>query len=127
MIKPTRIHAIFPGGFQEFIGVTDVRDEPKGRKSVSAFVLTARLPGLRPLTWHTVGAVPPWHESFIRLPATNRLAHNSCRSEVDKYTHRDFLVEVGLCYVSPVRQQNDFAVRVPRSSSSNASATRSSG
>ena len=44
-IKPARIHAIFPEGFQEFFPVTDVRDEPKGRKSVPAFLLTGHLPG----------------------------------------------------------------------------------
>ena len=44
-IRPARIHGVFPDGFQEFFPVTDVRDEPKGRKSVPAFLLTAHLPG----------------------------------------------------------------------------------
>jgi 2-heptyl-1-hydroxyquinolin-4(1H)-one methyltransferase len=44
-ITPARIHAVFPAGFEEFFPVTDVRDEPKGRKSVPAFLLTAHLPG----------------------------------------------------------------------------------
>ena len=44
-VRPARIHGVFPDGFQEFFPVTDVRDEPKGRKSVPAFLLTAHLPG----------------------------------------------------------------------------------
>ena len=44
-IRPARIHAAFPPKFEEFFPVTDVRDEPKGRKSVPAFLLTAHLPG----------------------------------------------------------------------------------
>ncbi|KUH90608.1 class I SAM-dependent methyltransferase [Mycobacterium sp. IS-1556] len=44
-IRPARIHAVFPDGFQEFFPVTDVRDEPKGRKSVPAWLLSAHLPG----------------------------------------------------------------------------------
>src|SRR6476620_6347656 len=44
-IRPARIHGVFPDGFHEFFPVTDVRDEPKGRKSVPAFLLTAHLPG----------------------------------------------------------------------------------
>ena len=44
-IRPARIHAVFPDGFEQFFPVTDVRDEPKGRKSVPAFLLTAHLPG----------------------------------------------------------------------------------
>jgi cyclopropane fatty-acyl-phospholipid synthase-like methyltransferase len=44
-IRPARIHAVFPEGFEEFFPVTDVRDEPKGRKSVKAFLLSAHLPG----------------------------------------------------------------------------------
>ena len=57
MIKPTRIHAIFPGGFQEFIGVTDVRDEPKGRKSVCtrADCAFARIKAVD-LTYHRRGS-----------------------------------------------------------------------
>jgi 2-heptyl-1-hydroxyquinolin-4(1H)-one methyltransferase len=43
-IGPARIHAVFPEGFQNFFPVTDVRDEPKGRKSVPAWLLTAHLP-----------------------------------------------------------------------------------
>ncbi len=44
-IRPARIHAVFPEGFDEFFPVTDVREEPKGRRSVPAFLLTAHLPG----------------------------------------------------------------------------------
>lgn len=44
-IKPARIHAVFPEGFEQFFPVTDVRDEPGGRKSVPAWLLTAHLPG----------------------------------------------------------------------------------
>jgi 2-heptyl-1-hydroxyquinolin-4(1H)-one methyltransferase len=44
-IRRARIHAVFPEGFQEFFPVTDVRDEPKGRKSVPAWLLSAHLPG----------------------------------------------------------------------------------
>jgi SAM-dependent methyltransferase len=44
-IKPARIHGVFPEGFEQFFPVTDVRDEPKGRKSVPAFLLSAHLPG----------------------------------------------------------------------------------
>jgi 2-heptyl-1-hydroxyquinolin-4(1H)-one methyltransferase len=44
-IRPARIHAVFPEGFETLFPVTDVRDEPKGRKSVAAFLLTAHLPG----------------------------------------------------------------------------------
>lgn len=44
-IRPARIHGVFPEGFENFFPVTDVRDEPKGRKSVPAFLLTAHLPG----------------------------------------------------------------------------------
>lgn len=44
-IRPARIHAQFPEGFEEFFPVTDVRSEPKGRKSVPAFLLSAQLPG----------------------------------------------------------------------------------
>jgi 2-heptyl-1-hydroxyquinolin-4(1H)-one methyltransferase len=44
-IVPARIHAVFPEGFEEFFPVTDVQDEPKGRQSVPAFLLTAHLPG----------------------------------------------------------------------------------
>lgn len=43
-IRPARIHGVFPEGFENIFPVTDVRDEPKGRKSVSAFLLTAHLP-----------------------------------------------------------------------------------
>jgi SAM-dependent methyltransferase len=44
-IRPARIHGVFPEGFENFFPVADVRDEPKGRKSVPAFLLTAHLPG----------------------------------------------------------------------------------
>jgi 2-heptyl-1-hydroxyquinolin-4(1H)-one methyltransferase len=43
-IRPARIHAVFPDGFEQFFPVTDVRDEANGRKSVPAFLLTAHLP-----------------------------------------------------------------------------------
>ena len=42
-IRPARIHAVFPEGFENFFPVTDVRDEPKGRSSVPGFLLTAHL------------------------------------------------------------------------------------
>ena len=42
-IRPARIHAVFPEGFENSFPVTDVRDEPKGRRSVPAFLLTAHL------------------------------------------------------------------------------------
>jgi SAM-dependent methyltransferase len=42
-IKPARIHGVFPEGFETFFPVTDVRDEPKGRKSVPAWLLSAHL------------------------------------------------------------------------------------
>jgi 2-heptyl-1-hydroxyquinolin-4(1H)-one methyltransferase len=42
-IRPARIHGVFPDGFEQFFPVTDVREEPKGRKSVPAFLLTAHL------------------------------------------------------------------------------------
>ena len=44
-IRPARIHAVFPPNFEEYFPVTGVRDEPKGRKSVAAHLLTAHLPG----------------------------------------------------------------------------------
>jgi len=44
-IRPARIHGVFPEGFEEFFPVTDVREEPKGRRSVPAFLLSAHLPG----------------------------------------------------------------------------------
>jgi SAM-dependent methyltransferase len=44
-IRPARIHGVFPAGFEEFFPVIDVRDEPKGRRSVPAFLLSAHLPG----------------------------------------------------------------------------------
>lgn len=43
-IRPARIHGVFPEGFEQFFPVTNVRDEPKGRKSVPAWLLTAHLP-----------------------------------------------------------------------------------
>jgi SAM-dependent methyltransferase len=43
-IRPARIHGVFPDGFEQFFPVTDVREEPKGRRSVPAFLLTAHLP-----------------------------------------------------------------------------------
>jgi 2-heptyl-1-hydroxyquinolin-4(1H)-one methyltransferase len=44
-VRPARIHGVFPEGFEEFFPVIDVREEPKGRRSVPAFLLTAHLPG----------------------------------------------------------------------------------
>lgn len=44
-IRPARIHGVFPEGFEEFFPVIDVREEPTGRRSVPAFLLTAHLPG----------------------------------------------------------------------------------
>jgi 2-heptyl-1-hydroxyquinolin-4(1H)-one methyltransferase len=44
-IRPARIHGALPDGFEQFFPVADLRDEPKGRKSVAAFLLTAHLPG----------------------------------------------------------------------------------
>ncbi len=44
-IRPARIHGVFPEGFEAFFPVIDVREEPKGRRSVPAFLLTAHLPG----------------------------------------------------------------------------------
>jgi cyclopropane fatty-acyl-phospholipid synthase-like methyltransferase len=44
-IRPARIHGVLPEGFEEFFPVTDVREEPNGRRSVPAFLLTAHLPG----------------------------------------------------------------------------------
>ena len=43
-IRPARIHAVFPPNFQEYFPVTGVRDEPNGRKSVPAWLLSAHLP-----------------------------------------------------------------------------------
>ena len=43
-IRPARIHGVFPDGFEQFFPVTDVREEPKGRRSVPAFLLTAHKP-----------------------------------------------------------------------------------
>ena len=44
-IKPARIHANFPEA-AEGVGLVfgDIRDEPNGRKSVPAWLLTAHLP-----------------------------------------------------------------------------------
>ncbi|MEO3757330.1 class I SAM-dependent methyltransferase [Mycobacterium sp. B14F4] len=44
-IRPARIHAVFPPNFDEYFPVTGVRDEPGGRKSVPAWLLSAHLPG----------------------------------------------------------------------------------
>ena len=44
-IRPARIHALFPDSFQQYFPVLDVRDEPHGRKSVPAWLLSAHLPG----------------------------------------------------------------------------------
>ncbi len=43
-IRPARIHGVFPDGFEEFFPALDIRDEPKGRKSVPAWLLSAHLP-----------------------------------------------------------------------------------
>ena len=45
-IRPARIHACVPESFAEFLqgfGGTDVRDEPNGRKSIGAWLLSAHL------------------------------------------------------------------------------------
>lgn len=44
-IRPARIHAVLPEGFDEHFSAIAVRDEANGRKSVGAFLLTAHLPG----------------------------------------------------------------------------------
>jgi 2-heptyl-1-hydroxyquinolin-4(1H)-one methyltransferase len=43
-IRPARIHGVFPDGLEQFFPVTDFREEPKGRRSVPAFLLTAHKP-----------------------------------------------------------------------------------
>jgi 2-heptyl-1-hydroxyquinolin-4(1H)-one methyltransferase len=43
-IRPARIHGVFPDGFEQFFPVTGVREEPNGRRSVPAFLLTAHKP-----------------------------------------------------------------------------------
>lgn len=43
-IRPARIHGVFPDGFEEFFPALDIREEPKGRKSVPAWLLSAHLP-----------------------------------------------------------------------------------
>lgn len=42
-IKPARIHLVFPEGVENLFPTSDLRDEPNGRKSVLAFLLTAHL------------------------------------------------------------------------------------
>ncbi len=45
-IRPARIHANVPEAFAEFLqafGGTDIRDEPNGRKSMGAWLLSAHL------------------------------------------------------------------------------------
>ena len=42
-IRRAGIHAVFPDGFEGFFPVTGVKDAPKGRKSVPAFLLSAHL------------------------------------------------------------------------------------
>ena len=45
-ITPARIHANVPEGFADFITAfagADIRDEPNGRKSVGAWLLSAHL------------------------------------------------------------------------------------
>jgi cyclopropane fatty-acyl-phospholipid synthase-like methyltransferase len=44
-IRPADIHAVFPDNFQAVFPVTGVKDAPKGRKSVPAFLLSAHLGG----------------------------------------------------------------------------------
>jgi hypothetical protein len=44
-IRPARIHANFPDNIDGMpLPIGDVRDEPNGRKSVPAWLLTAHLP-----------------------------------------------------------------------------------
>jgi hypothetical protein len=42
-IRPARIHANFPDGALADFPVVDLRDEPNGRKSVPAWLLSAHL------------------------------------------------------------------------------------
>ena len=42
-IKPARIHVVFPEGIENLFPMPDLRDEPNGRQSVPAFLLTAHL------------------------------------------------------------------------------------
>ncbi|KUH84808.1 class I SAM-dependent methyltransferase [Mycobacterium sp. IS-1556] len=42
-IKPARIHAVFPEGIENLFPMRDLRDEPNGRKSLPALLLTAHL------------------------------------------------------------------------------------
>jgi len=44
-LRPARIHANLPENLVGMMPFGDVRDEPNGRKSVPAFLLTAHLPG----------------------------------------------------------------------------------
>lgn len=44
-IRPAGIHAVFPDGFEGVFPVTGVKDAPKGRKAVPAFLLSAHLGG----------------------------------------------------------------------------------
>jgi 2-heptyl-1-hydroxyquinolin-4(1H)-one methyltransferase len=44
-IKPAGIHAVLPDGFEAVFPVTGVKDAPKGRKEVPAFLLSAHLGG----------------------------------------------------------------------------------
>jgi hypothetical protein len=41
-IRPARIHGNLPEGFEGFPGV-ELKDEPKGRKSIAALLLSAHL------------------------------------------------------------------------------------
>ena len=79
-IRPARIHAMFPEGFEEFFPVTDMREEPKGRRSV------ARLSAHRTFAWLTATARPPLvvrgrHEAGLgesqRRPRRSRMAEEA--------------------------------------------------
>ncbi|GFG49769.1 SAM-dependent methyltransferase [Mycolicibacterium agri] len=42
-IRPARIHGVFPGELAAQLPFTDIRDEPNGRKSTAAWLLSAHL------------------------------------------------------------------------------------
>lgn len=42
-IRPARIHAVFPDGAENLFPISDFRDEPNGRKSIPALLLSAHL------------------------------------------------------------------------------------
>jgi hypothetical protein len=42
-IRPARIHAVIPESVEQLFPAADIRNEPHGRKSMPAFLLTAHL------------------------------------------------------------------------------------